>query len=243
MSIWEIAAAKASEAPEQTICFPVNKTKVTSKCPSGWRQVDKIGKGAYGSVYSACCGNDCKYVAKVMSYIPDEFGLSSIPSDVKEELEMTIQCSGYKLCPKIVDHWECENGYVFIIEALNVTMDSLIRRNINDGFRLDRLISSMMGLLSRLHAKGISHGDTHLGNIMVSYDMNDVDNIDSYKYYFIDMGNAGPLLRGTSLYRILDDYTTLYGSLERINSENEGKLSDQLVKLTDFIRVYTLQHR
>ena len=138
---------------------------------------------------------------------------------------MQSLCADNDLCPKIMEAWFCEKGAAIVMEALDETAGALFNKYKSVRVRMI-ILGSVMGLLNRLHALGIAHGDSHLSNVMVketpmtlgykmSYEgQRDLAKsgeygeyiIKRYRYYFIDMGQS---MKSSKLDVLLRDYSEL----------------------------------
>ena len=93
----------------------------TKKCLD-WRLVDnKLGEGIFGNVYGACCGNDCKYVAKIQT----NTRLS------RKETKLMNICGEKNLClPPIDSFWDKNlKCGVIIFRALNYAASDIIKNS------------------------------------------------------------------------------------------------------------------
>jgi len=261
----------------QTICFPLTKQlqRGNPNCDaSTWRVLERLGEeSVYASVWQACCGEKCDYVLKYQAFgkPPDPGGIGEfmpLPEVTPEmiEREIKMQQLVYKagLAPKVIDSWLCEKGGAIIMRALNCTVKKLFR-DYNDSRVRRKIFGSCLGLITQLHNKGYSHGDSHLNNIMVSYDpygYEDAKGYDDlekkydtmdYTFKFIDLEKAqilGEFSPDKQLNMIYEDYRTFALSLNslmlsRYEKDNEGEhfmvpgLPEEDIKpLIDIIQSY-----
>ena len=144
-----------------------------------------------------------------------------------------------------MEAWFCEKGAAIVMEALDETVSSLFDRHESVTVRM-MILGSVMGLLYRLHAMGIAHGDAHLDNIMVKetpmteeYIKSHIEAIDTfldidreygeygikrYKYYFIDMGQS---IKTSDSNVLVNDYWAL---LEEFQSNPANFIYDEFLQ-------------
>lgn len=101
-------------------CVPVRKN---NKCPSGWKILEQFSKGGNANIYSSCCNDNCKYVAK---HIVIQSG-----NNIEKEVELQMLTSNENLAPKIVDFWKCKHGGVIIMEISKISAEILIEKLYN----------------------------------------------------------------------------------------------------------------
>ena len=74
-------------------CKDIHYQKLAPKCPTPFRNTNQvIGKGSSGTVFQACCGDDCSYAMKV---IHDPDGNDHIHREV--ELQNIVSKEGYTI--------------------------------------------------------------------------------------------------------------------------------------------------
>lgn len=74
-------------------CKDITYNKLSPKCPTPFRNTDQvIGKGSYGTVFQACCGDDCSYAMKVLD---DPDGNDHIDREVKRQ--NAVAAEGYAI--------------------------------------------------------------------------------------------------------------------------------------------------
>lgn len=108
---------------------------------------NKLGKGAYGDVYSACKNENCNFVLKTMEFCKtkyEEIGASKLSyeyrfnqwkKEIKNHLQI-IECqNNYKVCfvPKVFDAWFCnlDNGdavFYIIMEKFDGDLKEFIKQ-------------------------------------------------------------------------------------------------------------------
>jgi serine/threonine protein kinase len=192
-------------------------------CETDWKITGEIGTdGTYGEVWSVCCRQDCRYVAKYMPY--DDGVRQNKLQDIIKEIDTHQLCATKGLCPYIYDAWLSSNGGVMVMKMYDMTVRQLLLQFRDLNVRND-ILANVITLLDKLHSYGIYHGDLHLDNIMVSYtpshlsvgitkEYNDMD----YKYYFIDFGKGGTFSSMNSSRRH-DDYIEIASHLQDMIDE------------------------
>lgn len=80
-------------------------------------QEKQIGeKSGHGTLYQACCENDCAYVAK---YQHDR-------KTAKREANIQFILSRHNLAPIVREVWDCDRGVVIIMDALSITVQKIL---------------------------------------------------------------------------------------------------------------------
>lgn len=205
-------------------CLPVDiiERHPKARCKGGeWKLKLRIGEeSAYGQVWQACCKTNCNYVMKHISFEAAPRGEFGYTPQTKEEfineVRMQKKAAEAKLALPIVDSWTCKGGGIMIMRALKQTARNLLLSYPNNVVR-SKILGTVVGLILKLHSIGMYHGDTHLNNFMVTFDMGDrqeaeedyvvykdsgeidEDKTDweklyidtNYRFYFIDMGASG----------------------------------------------------
>jgi len=197
-----------------------------------WSLMGRVGEDSlYGTVWQACLKKDCTYVLKSQKYSKDAYRQIT-KETIKKEVDMQNKIAKEGLALKIKDWWLCDKGGVIIMKSLKQTVRNLLLEYNNDIVR-HMIIGTCIGLLHRLHLSGYYHGDSHLNNIMVTYDQDDYDDAIEedreedkyktvgYKFYFIDLGDAGSLSGDDTLKhaQIQGDYIKVATSLHVLVDE------------------------
>jgi len=195
---------------------PVRKLQIPGiKCPSGlWEIKNDIQIGAesmYGSIYNACCENNCDHIAKIIPYSNTSL------RHIKKELEIqdTVYRANPELTIPILDWYKDEEKAIIILPLLYET----VREELTDMDNLEEMTELLQQVLNKtfyLHSLGVYHGDAHMNNFMLDKD-GDVKLIDFGKSWYIDNPN-----------RMLEDYQDIYTSVSSMfdgfNSEQRSML-------------------
>ena len=110
-----------------------------------WEKTDKIGSGAYGSVYKTCQGMDCDYVVKVQKKNKEYY----------TEIEALLSLQYTKAVPKVFAAWTCKNFGYFVIEKLYLCKH-------NDNF-MWKEVGKKLDIIRRA---GYLHLDIYNDNVM-----------------------------------------------------------------------------
>lgn len=204
-------------------CFPIKEILISSEnsCNHDWELHRELGTdGTYGEIWSVCCKNDCNFVMKYMPY--DDGNRRNTRENIINEINVQNLCAEAKLCPKIHDAWLCESGGVFIMEVYKMTARQLLFEYENK----DQILDNVLVLVSKLHDRGIYHGDLHLDNIMVKPRKETVNSgkyvDDEWEYRFIDFGKGK---RFTSMddYHIEEDFSAIKDHVRDLMDENPNR--------------------
>jgi len=196
-----------------SVCLPI-KT-----CNEGkWELGTDFGDpGAFGQIWLACCGKECKYILKYQSYTKiisptGQYITAQDPIDVRQEVAIQRKMYDIGIAPQILDFFECNHGASFIMKALRETVYSLIARF---GEEKEQIARRCIEVVSKMHYAGYYHRDLHLKNIMVDYDAYQTEYKDEdYRYYLIDFGLSGVLIPNSDgVSFIKSDYLKLGGEL------------------------------
>lgn len=214
-----------------------------------WTQSEWKGQGNQGTVYMACCNEDCKFVVKSVNHSP-----STTFDSVQKEVAMQQEFAAQGLAPRILEAFMCDDKSYIISEAKSRTLDSTCDRLAgdwtNDGWDFERdpnkkrwlvgLLQQAIFLLERAHDAGLMHDDAHLQNFMT--DAKDVTDEKSYQQaistlQFIDFGyskrlSEDPEIREQEKY---DDTDRFYGA---ISDMPWGGKIQPLLKFKDYVPPY-----
>ena len=130
---------------------------------------------SFGTVYIATCGNESKYILKVIPLRSESTAYPLTEKDI--QTEVTMQKAFYEkgLAPKIMDAFSCDNIAYIIMEKMSVDMYTLIEKiflsQAPEEFKVgcfSFIYSKAISLIDQAHIKGLIHGDPHLQNIMLN---------------------------------------------------------------------------
>lgn len=154
------------------------------ECMYEWKQMEKLGGGAYGSVYKSCCGYNCNYVMKVVRFNEDEtsevFLEETTLEEFQQEIEMQRKLAKVGVAPRIYDAWKSKTLGFFIMERLDKTLLRFLKEE-DDNKKIDDIMDKVIDKIELMHKLDIIHGDLHSSNIM----LNSKD-----EPYIIDFGMA-----------------------------------------------------
>lgn len=198
------------------------KVKPSKLCQSGWdiQEKRKLGVGSVGHIYNTCCGDNCKYVAKIQK---DR-------SFVDREIILQNKAAEYGLSIPILDSWKYDGLKVIIMKALYITLEQYIENvifdeDMDDDVKLQLISERLCDLLNKLYILlyklNIHHIDIKSNNIML--DVND-------DLYIIDFGIAMEIADGDKqlileeqIKRVFDPIEELIDDLYSILIENVKK--------------------
>lgn len=121
--------------------------------------------------------------------------------------------SKWKICPNVLDAWQCDNGGVIIMPALKITLETLIKKLMNynkftDLSKFTRIaivlaITDALYALKKFYETGYAHGDANPANFIANYNdvkgaENELDfyNRAGFDWKMIDLEKAKPLESG-----------------------------------------------
>jgi serine/threonine protein kinase len=198
--------------------------KMPMFCPAyvpldcNWELHEKIGEGAYGDVYKACCGNkSCNYVLKWQKFSGGEINSNT----VKKEIESQNKLAELNLAVPITESYICEEGAFIIMPALKTTLADIIKEESPQ--KVITSINETLNMLEFLHEHDLAHGDPHLENIMS----------DGTRLYFIDFDS---LQNFSKHYPESEDFSRFMSDLEyRIESLPDSSKRDRLFDYYEYI--------
>eukprot|EP00966_Prymnesium_polylepis_P190778 4421532-Prymnesium_polylepis.1 len=125
------------------ICVPQEFEHLAEKCACNqiWLKKSKIGSGAYGNVYKACCLGRTEYAVKIQ------------PSDkyANAEIQAYMALRKSRITPKLYAAWTCKGKLHIVMEKLEECEPSLHR---------------VQALADKMAKLGWLHCDLHAGNVM-----------------------------------------------------------------------------
>jgi serine/threonine protein kinase len=187
-----------SNSPKRQDCEALHKL----------RKEERLGIGAYGSVYQACKrgSDDCGYVIKVMSFNYESYVMSGRTKKSLEEtwedwdnevevfrlLNEKQQELDLKFAPILYDSWYCldgRNGYFYILmEKYDGDLSHLLKRispEIREDIKEARLKYMYLALNFIHHTCRVCLNDIKLQNILYKQ-----TGPHSYDFVFADFGKA-----------------------------------------------------
>lgn len=164
--------------------------KPSNQCGNKWieKKDGYIGKGSFGFTTTACCDNNCNYVAKVTKYNKDERHL--FVDEFKNEVLLQKQCSEKGYCPDVYGAWydnkkisEGESNYgVIIMDKAGFIMTNFLyfsldpdyiknlfqyKGEIDNKLTVSQVLGRTINYIVNLNREGIFHNDLHTDNILI----------------------------------------------------------------------------
>ena len=157
---------------------------------------DRVGSGAYGSVYNVCDrNNNCDKVVKVIQLYPNtysmqlkylsesqinEFGdpMDDVVKLFNFEIEVTKLVSEIGISPKYYDSFICSDINIYneqdylvtlgfiILDKWDMTVENYLRITNKSHLPIE-ILQKLEDKIHLMHKNGISHGDLHGGNIVL----------------------------------------------------------------------------
>jgi len=212
-------------------CFTAKKN---TSCKNGWKiSNSKVGEGAFGKTFLACCDLKCDYIAKYVIYrTPEDILLSKgMPLEeaknlFQKEVDLQKLASTKDLSPIIYDSWPCESGGVIIMEPMKMTLGAFLKECLDEKHDPEYILVMIKWLVSsyiELLKLQICHGDLHLDNIMLSFDKKEDIYIGNFKMKFIDFGQSQYIK--DKCFDFVVTYSALYKIFQDANNSNKnGKI-------------------
>lgn len=182
-----------------------NAKRIIDRLGSHWpRPIDIIGKGADGAVYLT---NSGKLLKITRGRVPQE--LRSLVS---------LQNTGFvpKVNPRNLAF--VDNYTVFLMDRVGRQGDKVV--NLREFYNYITLTRSIRPTITQLiknmvmdmHIRGISHGDLHEGNILVSFRP---ENPRTFKLWFIDFGRSSVIPLGFTERDMFEFFAKHVGNFPR----------------------------
>lgn len=160
--------SKPITQPKKVSEIKLKNLKVRKSCGTNWNVTEnKLGEGAFSSVYVTCERNDdispnCKYAVKIQKFKSEEsksemFSEANIKKSFLKEVSLLSKLRGLGIVPMIYDAWICEDVGYMVIERL----DAINKKNIKSYY------DDMKIVMKRLHDHGIFMLDFHDDNFML----------------------------------------------------------------------------
>lgn len=159
-------------------------------CPS-YRQLKKMNqKGLFGSVFTSCCNDSCKYVTKVVYFKMynnnnnrnENNAEHHAPNDIEavdkdefmNELWMQAKAASIGVAPPIRKVLISDSRGIVIMDRLAIDLETLMENyatdpstTVDDAEKKGMELADQIGLqIRKLHSHNIIHGDLHQNNIM-----------------------------------------------------------------------------
>lgn len=173
------------------------------KCPNGyleklmsplkiceWGLGSKLDEGEDGYIVHACCGNECKYIVKV---IENKHQRSNFLQKVSKEIAMQSEFASLGLAPKILDAWMCNSEASIVMEKKDTNLVRLVQALVSQNKSqqeilrtIDALQDATLALVKKAHQNNLVHKDLHLKNVMVDVD----EDLDWFNLKLVDFGKS-----------------------------------------------------
>jgi hypothetical protein len=154
-----------------------------------WELLNEVGKGNYGTVYLVKCTNCTTRSGegtRILKHVT--FKRDFTRENFLEEVRNQRICAKAELCPEVEAVWTSQTDGIMIMEPMHDTVRALLHRHQGNTALQFTIIEKCMELIKRLHTRTfLSHGDTHLYNMMI---MNQAQNVEDMRFMFIDMGKT-----------------------------------------------------
>jgi thiamine kinase-like enzyme len=175
--------------------------KLVNKLGPRWpKPVSILGKGANGAIYTTNSGKLLKVVHEINP----------------QEYNSLLALKNTKFVPKVYNRAYVNDYTVFTMNKVGrnsnmvVTLDNF-RNYVKNNKNVPKQLSQMV---SNMHRRGISHGDLHGGNILVSFKPG---NPSRYKLWFIDFGRSTVLPMGFTESNFFNVHGVKHDEFERIS--------------------------
>lgn len=137
---------------------------VIQSCFKNYKLTKFIGKGSYGSVFSACIGNKCDYAIKVLILGGTGTVLGQVPAIFIREAKMIEKLSSMGVGPKFYEAWMCKlPGIVIGCIATELWSGELMH---GECLSQDQILK-LEDQISKINSSGNVHGDIFTKNVLV----------------------------------------------------------------------------
>ena len=139
--------------------------EVIQECFKQYKLTKFLGRGSYGSVFSACIGTRCDYAIKIILLGGPGAPLGQPPAVFIRESKIIEQLADIDVGPEFFDAWICElpTGLIFGCVVTEMWSGELLR----DECLTENQISKLETQIKKIHARGEVHGDIFLKNVLV----------------------------------------------------------------------------
>jgi tRNA A-37 threonylcarbamoyl transferase component Bud32 len=230
--------------------YPIlKKIKTNNNYSNKWKLIENITDnvgGESGEIYTVknefTNSTNQTYILKYMPFtdqysdapVIDTSRLKEMERLALQEIEIQNKCFSIGISPEIIEAWICEKGSVIIMIKLQITLSELMIQY-SDLSVNNLIITNVLDVMKIMHNNGISHGDPHTENFMVTSKIYSKTLINgetqlqhykrmNFKYYVIDFGSTD----GSS---IKDDYSIFIGMLHHSFEEKYLKNLYQSINL------------
>lgn len=162
-----------------------SKSKSKDACMSQYKNISKLGAGAYGTAYLGTKNNN-NYVIKAIDVYNDEN--KNNLNDIKTEIETLKQMSKLGISPKYHTHYFCKKVKGSQVYTVFIVMDYMDTGTLSNylqenpkGLTAD-LKKQIKDKLAIMHKNGYIHDDLHEGNILLNRENSKL------KLYIADFG-------------------------------------------------------
>ena len=106
-------------------CDDIKYEKKSDICATHFHNTDtELGHGDYGSVYQACCNNDCTYAMKINNTA--ENNTNNVELDFDNEIDIQNLCAEHNYALPIYEIQTCDSDKrkAFVTDRLDISLDS-----------------------------------------------------------------------------------------------------------------------
>lgn len=139
------------------------------RSPQEYSMNEYIAKGEEGTVYRACCGNDCEYIIKIVNKDPADFAFRE---SCEREKMLWEEFMKIGLAPRLIETY-IEDSYpfycIFVSEAMDTSCENILVKILKkkDWKLLERFYRLIFGIIEKSHKNNLFHADSHLDNFML----------------------------------------------------------------------------
>ena len=132
----------------------------------------------------------------------------------QEDLDMSDEITVLKAVDQYVGHMGIPTPNAVVKIQPGKTMHEMMKKYKDDPVKLEKIVNGGKKALDALHEKRISHGDPHLGNIMVTEDLETFNAIDFGTSAIVDNTDIEVFTYyvGYDFFKYEDAFTTLLNS-------------------------------
>ncbi|MPC91309.1 hypothetical protein E2C01_086336 [Portunus trituberculatus] len=200
-----------------------------------WRQVERealLGRGHYATVHSAtlCLPGGERVPVALKQLIPKPIVGKCVPL---EEARVLGALAGVKGVPKLYGLTDTPPHALVMSRCPGVTMSVLRKRG---EVRMCLVaVGKLCSILSHMHARGVTHGDLHGSNILVS--VPDGDGKDSMSVCLVDFGNsktnAGTELLKKDAHQLLKLLKNILRTMKEESDSNIFQRREEVTEILD----------
>ena len=205
--------------------IPVFNLKEEKDCFEGYKTIQTLGAGQYGTTYLVENEAGRQFALKQQTILSEEWSppIEDQIQMVKNEILISEEMGKKNIGPKIYDSYTCEEDGNL---KINIVMEYMNAGTLKEWYGKNSFTEyhkrKVEEKINAAHDEGILHGDLHLENIFVNVDKNGEP-----EFFLGDFG-MGHTLKGLIDVRKQYDMNTFGDTLKR---EQNDKYKDIIVKL------------